>query len=181
MAQTTSFTNENAPAVTVRARMNEINAALVSSNSGATAPSPTVAGMLWFDTSSSPGVMKKRNTANDAWIIDTDDPTFTGTVTVPTPAAGDNTTKAANTAFVTTHAMPKATASGGIGNIQTISPAAATAYVLPAGGTWFVSAQQIGTSGTATLVQARGIYAGGSSLGAPGAGYAWTGYAWKVS
>jgi hypothetical protein len=77
--------------------------------------------------------------------------------------------------------MPKATASGGIGNIQTISPAAATAYVLPAGGTWFVSAQQIGTSGTATLVQARGIYAGGSSLGAPGAGYAWTGYAWKVS
>ena len=30
------------------------------------------------------------------------DPTFTGTVTIPTPAAGDNTTKAASTAYVQT-------------------------------------------------------------------------------
>jgi len=32
----------------------------------------------------------------------TADPTFTGTVTIPTPAAGDNTTKAASTAYVQT-------------------------------------------------------------------------------
>jgi len=36
-------------------------------------------------------------------------PTFTGTVTIPTPTAGDNTTKAASTAFVVTGFLPKAT------------------------------------------------------------------------
>ena len=35
-------------------------------------------------------------------------PTFTGTVTVPTPTAGDNSTKAATTAFVTTSFATKA-------------------------------------------------------------------------
>ena len=35
-------------------------------------------------------------------------PTFTGTVTVPTATAGDNSTKAASTAFVTTSFAPKA-------------------------------------------------------------------------
>jgi hypothetical protein len=183
MAQTTSFVNANAPAATVRARMNEISAALVSSNSGATAPTTTVAGMLWDDTSITPSVLKKRNVTNDGWItmVPAADPTLTGTVTIPTPTEGDNTTKAASTAFVTTHAMPKVTTSGGIGNLQTISPAAGTAYTVPAGGTWFVSAQQIGTGGAATLVQSRNVVAGGTSLATPGAGYAWTGFAWKVS
>ena len=44
-------------------------------------------------------------------------PTFTGTVTVPTPAAGDNTTKAASTAFVSA----AITAAGG-GNINGGTP-----------------------------------------------------------
>jgi len=35
-------------------------------------------------------------------------PTFTGTVTIPTPTAGDNTTKAASTAFVVASFAPKA-------------------------------------------------------------------------
>ena len=35
-------------------------------------------------------------------------PTFTGTVTVPTPTAGDNTTKAASTAFIVASFAPKA-------------------------------------------------------------------------
>ena len=35
-------------------------------------------------------------------------PTFTGTVTIPTPTAGDNTTKAASTAFVVDGFLPKA-------------------------------------------------------------------------
>jgi hypothetical protein len=182
MVQTTTWQVAAAPTgLAMRQAVNEQVAALQSNNSGPTAPTVTVAGMSWFDTSSSPGVLKKRNSANTAWMTDTDSPTFTGTVTIPTPADGDNTTKAASTAFVTSHAMPKATTSSGIGLVQSISPAAGAAYVVPSGGTWFVSAQQIGTSGTATLVQARGIYAGGTSLGAPGAGYAWTGFAWRIS
>jgi hypothetical protein len=38
----------------------------------------------------------------DIYAAPTNDPTFTGTVTVPTPTAGDSSTKAASTAFVQT-------------------------------------------------------------------------------
>jgi len=40
--------------------------------------------------------------------VDAANPTFTGTVTIPTPTAGDNTTKAASTAFVVAGFAPKA-------------------------------------------------------------------------
>ena len=39
--------------------------------------------------------------------VDAANPTFTGTVTIPTPTAGDNTTKAASTAFVVAGFAPK--------------------------------------------------------------------------
>lgn len=51
-----------------RNQANAIFAALYSSNSGATAPSPTVAGMSWLDTGVSPAVWRLRNAANTAWI-----------------------------------------------------------------------------------------------------------------
>lgn len=51
-----------------RNQMNAILAALYSGNSGATAPSPTVAGMSWLDTGVSPAVWRLRNAANTAWI-----------------------------------------------------------------------------------------------------------------
>jgi hypothetical protein len=41
-------------------------AAIVSNNSGATEPTTTYAYMLWADTSS--GILKQRNSANNAWI-----------------------------------------------------------------------------------------------------------------
>jgi len=48
---------------------------LRSSSSGAAAPSPTVAGMFWFDESVSPAVLRIRDSSNTAWIriIDTAD------------------------------------------------------------------------------------------------------------
>lgn len=57
----------------------------------------------------------------DATIARLASPTFTGTVTVPTPTNGDNTTKAASTAFVTS-----AIAAGGF-----LTTAAATATYAP--------------------------------------------------
>lgn len=48
--------------------INLILPALFSASSGATAPTVTVAGQLWFDTSVSPGVLKQRNSANTAWL-----------------------------------------------------------------------------------------------------------------
>lgn len=50
-----------------RADLNELAEAIVTQNSGPTAPATTYAGMKWFDTSTSPPIEKRRNAANSAW------------------------------------------------------------------------------------------------------------------
>lgn len=47
---------------------NNALAAIKSTNSGAVAPTSPVAGMLWLDTSTTPNVLKVRDTANSAWL-----------------------------------------------------------------------------------------------------------------
>lgn len=61
-------TIQNATFPTVRADINDNLAAIYSQNSGASAPSTTVAFQPWVDTSSSPPIWKIRNAANSAWI-----------------------------------------------------------------------------------------------------------------
>ena len=51
-----------------RADLNNGLAAIVSQNSGASAPSTTFAYQYWVDTSSSPATLKQRNSANNAWL-----------------------------------------------------------------------------------------------------------------
>ena len=84
----------NGTGAAVRSDLNNGLAAIVSNNSGASAPSTTYAYMLWADTSTN--LLKLRNGANSAWITVGDltaanlglaalaSPTFTGTVTIPT-------------------------------------------------------------------------------------------------
>ena len=60
MTQTSSFTIANDAGAAVRERINEVIAALQSTSAGASAPSATVAGMLWVDTSLSPPVLRRR-------------------------------------------------------------------------------------------------------------------------
>ena len=67
MPQTPSFVIANDAGAAVRARINEVIAALQSTSSGATAPVTTTAGMLWVDTSVSPPVLRRRNTTNTGW------------------------------------------------------------------------------------------------------------------
>ena len=67
MAQTSNFVIANDAGAAVRARINEVITALQSTSSGASAPSATVAGMLWVDTSVSPPVLKRRNATNTGW------------------------------------------------------------------------------------------------------------------
>ena len=59
-----NITNQTAP--TFRADLNLLLDAIVSNNSGTTAPSTTFANMFWYDTTA--GVMKQRNEANSAWV-----------------------------------------------------------------------------------------------------------------
>jgi hypothetical protein len=51
-----------------RGDLNNALAAIVSQNSGASAPSTTFAYQYWVDTSTSPATLKQRNAANNAWI-----------------------------------------------------------------------------------------------------------------
>ena len=67
MSQTASFTIANDAGAAVRARINEVIAALQSTTAGASAPSATTAGMLWVDTSVSPPVLRRRNATNTGW------------------------------------------------------------------------------------------------------------------
>lgn len=81
----------NADGASVRADINNALAAIVSNNSGATAPATTFAYMLWADTTT--GLLKIRNAANSGWVtIGTmattnlalaplASPTFSGTLT----------------------------------------------------------------------------------------------------
>ena len=67
MVQTANFVIANDAGAAVRARINEVIAALQSTSTGASAPSSVVAGMLWVDTSVSPPVLRRRNATNTGW------------------------------------------------------------------------------------------------------------------
>lgn len=67
MTQTSNFVIANDAGAAVRARINEVIAALQSTSSGASAPTATVAGMLWVDTSVSPPILRRRNATNTGW------------------------------------------------------------------------------------------------------------------
>lgn len=69
MPQTSSFVIANDAGAAVRARINEVIAALQSTSSGATSPVATTAGMLWVDTSISPPVLRRRNATNTGWDV----------------------------------------------------------------------------------------------------------------
>lgn len=68
-----------------RSDLNDALAAIVSNNSGATAPATTYAHQWWADTTA--GILKRRNAANDAWIsvltLSTGEPVGLGTTIQP--------------------------------------------------------------------------------------------------
>ncbi|WP_424180053.1 hypothetical protein [Yoonia sp. TsM2_T14_4] len=67
MAQAPSFVIINDNGAAVRAQINQIVAALRSTNSGAVEPAATAPGMLWLDTSTTPPTLKLRNLADAAF------------------------------------------------------------------------------------------------------------------
>lgn len=60
-----NFANQSFPSM--RSDMNNAVQALVSNNSGATAPSTTFANQLWYDTTANQ--LKIRNNTNSAWLL----------------------------------------------------------------------------------------------------------------
>ncbi len=119
-----SYNVVNGSGAAVRTAINNALAAIVSQNSGPSAPSVPFAHMFWPDTTA--GKLKQRNGANTAWVIlgvlgvlnlglaTLASPSLTGSPTAPTPATSDNTTRLATTAMV------QAAAAALIANINTI-------------------------------------------------------------
>jgi hypothetical protein len=68
MSQATDYVLANQSGANFRSELNSVLAAVVSQNSGSTAPSTTYAYQFWIDTGVSPALLKLRNGANNAWI-----------------------------------------------------------------------------------------------------------------
>lgn len=94
MAQATDYVLANQSGANFRSELNSVLAAVVSQNSGSTAPSTTYAYQWWIDSGVSPALLKLRNGANSAWItigdvtltnlglVSTTGATFTGDITL---------------------------------------------------------------------------------------------------
>lgn len=87
------FILDNAPGANFRADVNAVLQAIVSNNSGATAPATTYALMWWACTTPGARVLYQRNAANSAWIpvldLETGLPKGTGTASAQTFLRGD--------------------------------------------------------------------------------------------
>jgi hypothetical protein len=68
MPQATDYVLSNQSGANFRAELNSILAAIVSQNSGSTAPTTTYAYQWWIDTGVSPALLRIRNAADTAWI-----------------------------------------------------------------------------------------------------------------
>ena len=98
-----------------RSELNSTLSAILTLNSGATAPIPT-AYQLWADTST--GLLKQYNGSSfvtigtmgsvNLGLAALASPTFTGVPLAPTASAGTNTTQIATTAFVASSFLPLA-------------------------------------------------------------------------
>ena len=64
MAQALSFVIINDNGAAVRAQINQVVAALRSTNAGASEPPATAPGMLWLDTAQTPPRLKLRSSAD---------------------------------------------------------------------------------------------------------------------
>jgi hypothetical protein len=67
MAQAPSFVIQNDNGAAVRAQINQVLAALVTTHSGGTVPTATAPGMLWLDTSTSPPTLRIRDASGSVF------------------------------------------------------------------------------------------------------------------
>ncbi len=163
MAQTTPLSIPDSDGAAFLSDVNAKNAALFSSNSGPTAPSPTVAGMFWFDESVSPAVLRIRNSSNTAWIriIDTADAAASRSAigAPPTPQGG----------------------TGGPGQNYAIQTVSGGVLTLPAGGTWQWNALAFNSSTGAYLSAAAGTNIGGNAIAGPNTNVIHLAFVWRLS
>ena len=176
MPQITSWTIANSGGSTYRAAVNTALSAIQSSSSGTAAPSPTVAGMLWYDTTNS--ILKRRNTANTAWI-DVNSDTVAAT-TVRGNSSGSAAAEAAISMASLRTMIGFPVSAAGLGQWTVLTSGVGVALTVPAGGTWAAFVISVGTTGS-VLSHGAGISAGGSVFAAAVAGQNHLGFAWRIA
>lgn len=67
MAQAPGFVIQNDNGAAVRAQINQVLAAVVTTHSGGTVPAATAPGMLWLDTSTSPPTLRVRDASDSTF------------------------------------------------------------------------------------------------------------------
>jgi hypothetical protein len=159
--------NQLAPAF--RSDLNSALAAIVSQNSGVTAPTTTYANMLWYDTTND--LLKMRNESNSGWItlgtVDQTNNVFNPNFLPATQAeaeAGTNNVKGM-TALRVAQAVAVLSPAASV-NIQVFT--ATGTYTPTSGykyGIAFVTGGGAGGSGAAPNTAAAGGCAGGTAIG----------------
>lgn len=175
MPQITSWTIANSGGSTYRAAVNTALAAIQSSSSGAAAPSPTVAGMLWYDTTNS--ILKRRNTANTAWIDVSSD--TVGALTVRGNASASAAVETSLTMASLRTILGFPTSGGVLGQWVQLASTVGTAISLPAGGTWAYFVLLFASGATQTFTAS--VAAGGTVVGGATGGSNWGGFAWRIA
>lgn len=177
MPQITSWTIANSGGSTYRAAVNSALAAIQSTSSGTAAPSPTVAGMLWYDTTNS--ILKRRNTANTAWVDVNSD--TVGATTVRGNASGSAAAETAVSMASLRTMVGFPTTLTGLGQFVYQFGASGTGGTLPAGGTWAYWFIQRNDTALTVTNAGGGINAGGTTY-APATGATQTlGWLWRIS
>ena len=67
MAQAPGFVIQNDNGAAVRAQINQVLAAVVTTHSGGTVPTATAPGMLWLDTGTSPPTLRVRDASDSTF------------------------------------------------------------------------------------------------------------------
>lgn len=177
MPQISSWTIANSGGSTYRAAVNTALAAIQSSSSGTAAPSPTVAGMLWYDTTNS--ILKRRNTANTAWIDVNSDTVAAATVRGNASGSAAAATDLSMASLRTIIGFP--TASAGLGQFIYGYSSPGTAFTIPSGGTWAYFFQSYASSGLVDAGASAGTAAGGAVVGPATAGRQYSGFVWRIA
>jgi hypothetical protein len=180
MAQTSSLSiGAGLSGLAFRNANNTNLAALFSGNSGPTAPSPTVGGMVWLDNGVSPPMLRVRNNANSGWL-DVLPETLAASSFWGNPGGfADKLQPVSADQARAILGFPKFGA--GLGEWRLVYAVNNTTLFAPPGGTWaYHNIKRSTASGGINSVDV-GLVAGGGTISAGASGQDMFGLFWRVA
>lgn len=168
MSQVASSSVPSGSGLSVREGINGVLGALMSANSGPSAPASPIPFMLWGDTSNNEVMI--RNPSNTAWLRLSEQ---MGAVEYDRATALTDTQQQRARSNILSPLMPLA------GNVVTAH--GVSQWSLPPGGTWTYSFFTITDAGAVTDAVAAGVAAGGTQVVSIPAGLRFIINAWRIA